>query len=518
MRPTLPLLAAALAALAPGCRPSGGEPLDRPLAGGLERHELPRVRVRPVERREMTRRIETSTVVRSEREVAVLPRTGGVIVELRAEEGDAVEEGAVLCVLDRREAEAAVRDARIALSEAQNAVERARIATREAEAAADSARLAYEQAARDFERNAKAKLLSALELERLALTRDQAERTWASAKLAHERARSDEEAAAIALERAALALERAELTLSYSEVHAPFAGHITERFVTVGDSVTPSTPLFTLSDLDRLIAVVLRPQRELALFERPGPANGHEAGALLAGSAAGEGSAAIEITATAEALPGRTFRGEVLRLSPAIDPESGSFRVTVRIHPDTDGVQLRPGMLVRIEITTDRHPDALVVPKRAIVREGERRALYVVREGRARRVPVREGYADEEFVEVLAEHGAELLEGEAVIVVGNRELEDGDPVEVADREGALGEGRAASARVRGAGEASAAASPAESDAQTKAKRDAAPGAQPPAADEAQGGGEAGGGDAQASGAEGSGAPGPGGASATPDGR
>ena len=85
-------------------------------------------------------------------------------------------------------------------------------------------------------------------------------------------------------------------------------------------------------------------------------------------------------------------------------------------------------MLVRLDIVTDRHSDALVVPKRALQREGDTNFIYVADEGTAHRIEVREGFSDDESVEIFAVE--EPIEpGMPVIAVGNRDLEEGDAVD-----------------------------------------------------------------------------------------
>ena len=126
----------------------------------------------------------------------------------------------------------------------------------------------------------------------------------------------------------------------------------------------------------------------------------------------------------------RQLRGALKRISPAIDPASGSFRLVVALDPSAESEEsgrLLPGMLVRVEIVVERHPDALVVPKRALRREGDEALVYLVEGGRAARVAVREGFTDDEHVEITPE-GRSIEPGARVVVVGNRELEDGAEV------------------------------------------------------------------------------------------
>jgi RND family efflux transporter MFP subunit len=355
-----------------------------------------------------------------------------------------VQAGDVLATLEDVEQTLAVKDAEVALQEARNALEKLRLAQRESEARVERCQVALDQARRDHERNqrlfegastASALSQSALEASQLAL--DVAGADKKDAELARERARLELAAGETAVERAQITLERARLALGYTRISAPFAGVVARRDVKVGDSVGPQAPAFVLTDVSLLRAVFSRPQEELELFAR------------AAGGANGEGRLAI--SATADAFPGRVFPGWVERISPTIDAQSGQFRVTGRLECSQDGgrVKLLPGMLVRLSIIIDRHPEALVVPKRALEREGERRYLLlaVPAEGghRVRRVEVLEGFAEDQHVEVQPRDGAALAPGDAVIVVGGKDLDEGEAILV-DEERAQESGTLAGSR------------------------------------------------------------------------
>jgi membrane fusion protein (multidrug efflux system) len=285
----------------------------------------------------------------------------------------------------------------------------------------------YEQASRDYDRNENANLISQQALDAMRLTRDTARSDHESAKLAVLRSAVETRAAATTIEKAELAVKRQELEQSWTRIVAPFAGVIASRSIKVGDAATAGAPMFVLTDLDHLRAVFHRPQRELGMFLAAGDG-------ASASDGAGTPESRIEIRGHAEALPGRELAGEILLVSPSIDAQSGSFRVTVRLHPrsasgkDESAARLLPGMLVRLETVTDRHPDALVVPKRALRREGEASLLFVVRDGIAHRVEVTEGYTDDTSVEVVPVGEAILAAGDSVVVVGNRDLEQGSEV------------------------------------------------------------------------------------------
>ena len=426
----LALLLSAWLAL-PACSGGGPSAGTQAAEGGLQTRELPSVRVAAVEVRAMSRVLETTSKLESEREIQIVPRTAGVVLELGAEEGDVVAQGAVLAVLEDVQQALAVRDAEVAQHEAQNALDKLKLALRESEARVNSTQFALEQARRDYERNQRlfsgetvASALSRSALEASQLARDNAEADRLDADLARERTQLELTAGETAVDRAVITLERARVELGYTKVLAPFAGIVAQRNVKVGDAVGPATMAFVLTDVSTLRAVFARPQEELELFGRAGE---HSDGRLA-------------IRATADAFPGRTFAGWVERISPTIDPQSGQFRVTGRLEcvQENGRVRLLPGMLVRLRILTERHAEALVVPKRALDREGDRRFVLVAqpeadgdsRRAHVRRVEVSEGFAEGESIEVLPKDTSELAAGDLVVVVGGDDLAAGDTVEV----------------------------------------------------------------------------------------
>jgi membrane fusion protein, multidrug efflux system len=406
-----------------GCAQENQAAEPTPVTGELKRAEAAKVRVLPVSRQEMQRALETTTVVEAERSVLLQPQISGIVQEVLAEEGDEVKAGQVLARLDQRDAQAALEDSRIALQEAKDNAAKGEIARRDAEGAIKKATLAFEQAKRDFDRNEKARMISALDIEKLKLAMDTAEQDRDAAVLARDRSEIEGRASATAIERAELAVKRAEVTFSYTEITAPFAGVLTDRKIQVGHNVGAATEAFNLVDLSDLRTRFYRPQRELALFtglgaksDGDGPANG--------------GFQSIEVTATSEALPGLEFGGVIERISPNIDSTSGSFRLTVRLDEESGGVRLLPGMLLRLRMVTERHHDAITVSKRALRREGETTILFVVEEGKARRVQVDVGFSSDDIVEVFPLNGDALDVGMEVVVVGNRDLEDGHELEI----------------------------------------------------------------------------------------
>ncbi|HTF89858.1 MAG TPA: efflux RND transporter periplasmic adaptor subunit [Planctomycetota bacterium] len=430
---------ALLLCLASACNQSASAPGSGGLeAATIKKRDPARVRVEPAVTREMLRVLETTTRVESEHQIEVVARSSGIVTEVLCEEGDTVTEGQVLARLDARELAIAASDAEVALEDAKASEPRLALAIREADAKLATAKRSYDQVLRDYARNEaislpgtnRPALLSPKDLDASRLARDNALADTQNAELVLERAKLEHENGKTAARRAQLTLDRAKLNLANMSLTAPFAGILSARSIKAGDTITGSTSAFTLTDPKNLRAIFYRPQRELALFTKKLP----NSDALTSKDNDGARSAEIEIFASAEALPGKRFRGTIERVAPTIDPQSGNFRITARLTGQAEGetaTTLLPGMLVRLEIITERRPTALVIPKRALRREGDVNMVFVVRGDHAHRVAVSEGLADGESLEVVPLAGGELRAGELVVVVGNRDLEDGSEVSIA---------------------------------------------------------------------------------------
>lgn len=406
----------------------GGGSLEDEFEGSLERLNKTKVLTAPVEQREMVRALSTTVNAVSEKEIQVIPRTSGVVVKVNVEEGDRVAEGETLMELDPRELQAALAEARIALTEAADSKNGLELAVIEAESLVSRAQLTYEQSKKELDRKESAGgVISQNELENLRLTVQTNKSDVAAQKVAKQRSSAALSSQAIAVERANLQIATAELNLSFTNVKAPFDGVIATRTIRVGDLTSSAAAAFVLTDPDNVRAVVSRPQRELGFFR--------DAEVSARTSFEGDGAeapAGLDIEILPEALPGEIYSGRILFVSPTIDAASGQFRVTLGVEqpgPDDGRSPILPGMLLRVRIVTERHPDALAVPKRALLREGDSFYVFVADGGKARRVRVRDGFTTDDHVEITPTEAGALEAGDQVIVVGNRDLEDDDSID-----------------------------------------------------------------------------------------
>ncbi|MDX1515438.1 MAG: efflux RND transporter periplasmic adaptor subunit [Woeseiaceae bacterium] len=201
------------------------------------------------------------------------------------------------------------------------------------------------------------------------------------------------------LESLTAAYELARLDFEYSKIRATISGFVSERRVKLGENLAVGQEAFRITDVSELIAYLRIPQTELGKF-----AAGHAA------------------TLSVDSLPGRRFNAEIVRISPTIDVQNGTFRATAFI--DNSERLLAPGMFARFSIEYETHENALTIPLRALLQEDDETAVYVVAGGQVERRAIRTGIVASDRIEVL-----DGLDGDdAVVIAGQTALREGSKV------------------------------------------------------------------------------------------
>lgn len=195
----------------------------------------------------------------------------------------------------------------------------------------------------------------------------------------------------------------ARIALEETRLRAPFAGLVTERRVVPGQQIAAGFAAFSLGDFEPLRVRVHLPEDV---------ARKVNAGQRVLVSPEGQDAASAP----------RQVEGTVERVSPVVDPATSTVRLTLLL--DGAGADLRVGGFVKVRITTDRHHDALAIPKLALVEEGALTSVFVAEADTVRKVEIETGLHDESHVEVLA--GLEA--GDFVVTMGQGGLRTGAPI------------------------------------------------------------------------------------------
>ncbi len=196
--------------------------------------------------------------------------------------------------------------------------------------------------------------------------------------------------------------ENAAAQLSYTEIHSPIDGVVTDRPSYPGETPAPGAPLITVMDTSSVIAKAHIPQEQAAALKVGDPAT------ILA--------------------PGDVkAKGKVALISPALDPNSTTVEIWIDA-PNPDG-SLRPGTTVRIEALAQTLQQAVVVPQSAVVKTPDGgNTVMVVRDDTAHQVTVDTGIQEGQRVQITKG----LSGGETVIVSGAYALPDNTKVKTAE--------------------------------------------------------------------------------------
>jgi membrane fusion protein (multidrug efflux system) len=221
---------------------------------------------------------------------------------------------------------------------------------------------------------------------------------------------------------------------SNTQITSPIDGTVSVRDLRYGE-VAGGQRAFQVVDLSRLKVVVRLPERDLADL-----------------------SVGLPARLTSVYDEEHVVAGTVTRISPTVDPMTGTVRVTVEL--DSAQQVLRPGQYVSVRVEVGRHEDVLVIPRRALLyEEGDPVAFTVAIEdpppkeekekseeekprrrgfGKgmeeeeeeielpgpyriARKAELELGFVDEDHVEIVSGLDA----GQEVVVTGHAALRDG---------------------------------------------------------------------------------------------
>lgn len=129
-----------------------------------------------------------------------------------------------------------------------------------------------------------------------------------------------------------------------------------------------------------------------------------------------------------DAYPNREFPGEVIGINPMIERTSRTFMVDVYV--DNPQRELKAGGFAKVDILTHVDPQAWTVPVDAIVTYAGSTKVFVIRDGRARAIPIATGVEGRGWVELVRPPDSELRQDDQVITSGQEKLAEGVTVQV----------------------------------------------------------------------------------------
>jgi HlyD family secretion protein len=219
--------------------------------------------------------------------------------------------------------------------------------------------------------------------------------------------------------RVAQAEERREAELlRYSKLRAPFKGVVVRRNVDPGHLLLAAVgaggkgePVFVVAQTETVRVFVDVPENDAVLVADGTPA-----------------------VVSVQALKGEQFKGVVQRSAWALNPKARTLRTEIDVK-NPDG-RLRPGMYAYAVISPE-HANVLSLPVAAVVTQGEQTFCYRLEAGKAVRTPIKIGFRDGQFVEVMKKqtekdaNWVDFTGDEEVVTGGAATLTDGQAMTVA---------------------------------------------------------------------------------------
>jgi membrane fusion protein (multidrug efflux system) len=235
--------------------------------------------------------------------------------------------------------------------------------------------------------------------------------------------------AGFAHEQAVATLKVQELQLENQTILAPIDGVVTMRSIQRGMMVTSGIPAFSIVNPDSYVLPITPPEKELRNLKEGQKAN-----------------------VSVDSAPGEEFEATVRRISPSVDPATGTVRVLLDFN-EADKVKLKDAAFARVKLVMDIRENTLAIEKDSMLEENGRQYVMVVTDADtpddatpapveaaqavetpetlkpalvAKKVEIETGLEDSEYVEVLSGIDEETL----IVKLGQHTLKAGAAVEL----------------------------------------------------------------------------------------
>ena len=199
----------------------------------------------------------------------------------------------------------------------------------------------------------------------------------------------------------------AKRQLNDTQIKTPISGYITARYVDLGSMVQgapQATMVANIVDISKL-KVKLNLAESDAFLTKAGDA----------------------VSVTVDVYPGVTFKGRVESVSSKGD-EAHTYPVEISINNES-AHPLKAGMFARVEFTSLKNRETIVIPRDALVGSVKEPQVFVVENGIAKLRNLTVGSESGIFVQVLQG----LMEGETIVVNGQNNLVDNLKVEILNK-------------------------------------------------------------------------------------
>jgi len=192
-----------------------------------------------------------------------------------------------------------------------------------------------------------------------------------------------------------------EIKLKDGVVRAKFPGIVDMLYHEEGEYVHLGTDLVRVVRVDKVKLIIGLPERDVAHFSKGDP-----------------------VTVRLDAFPDETFSGSIHRIAATAEKSTHTFATEIELD-NRDG-NLKPGMIAEARFVRESFPDSIMISLFSLISTDTERYTFVDDDGEARRRDLEVGFL--KGTKVFVRSG--LQHGDRLIVVGHRDLRDGDRIDV----------------------------------------------------------------------------------------
>jgi membrane fusion protein (multidrug efflux system) len=208
-----------------------------------------------------------------------------------------------------------------------------------------------------------------------------------------------------ALDTSKAALDAVEVNLNDGNLTSPISGILDRLNVDQGEYINPGQTVMKIVNINKIKVELPVPEKDILYFNK---------------------GQHVEIEMENTKGEKQEFPGVIDFVSMTAENTTRTYLVKVVVNNPEQ--ILRPGMIVRAHLVRRNIEEAIAVPFFTIIDREEGKAVFVVEDGVARVRPIEYGVFQRGIVEIRS--GLEI--GEQLVIVGQRNLVDGEQVEVTD--------------------------------------------------------------------------------------
>ena len=184
-------------------------------------------------------------------------------------------------------------------------------------------------------------------------------------------------------------------------ITAPFNGYVGITDYKIGDKLKNGDLLLTLDDMSSMKAFIYLPEKILPQISKN-----------------------IKYIASSKLFPEEKYFGVISNIDQRVNRDSRTIRAYAII--DNKNKNLRPGLLLNIDIVLDEIKDTMLIPEESVLTSKDYSYVFVIDEDVAKLKKVNLGITSNGMIQILSG----LKSNDKVVTLGHEKLKDGSKIKI----------------------------------------------------------------------------------------